>query len=274
MLRSFGQSAKSLVEESYLMLTEEHIIEIKCNKFSVANATVSFVIPVSYLSKLKFRRAESLSLFFKQSPDDPVIYVCQSSADAVKQLQNILKRYGVKGKHTNAAMQRNIQFALAMITEIKAKEKSLDVRPNRKVVEEIMDLYRQAAERFEIAGDERHEEVMAYLHVFLARPLVSKILDGSQAEQDKATNSAVNAANAVVPEGEILDSLDVSKDEMEDEARNVKAAEDSDDFNKALQAAEDMLKDAHDDLKDLGLDDLEVEEEEGDSDLLAYAQGC
>ena len=64
MFRSFTKSAKSLVEESFLMLTDELILEIRCNKFSVANAIVSFAIPVSHFAKLKFRREESISLFF------------------------------------------------------------------------------------------------------------------------------------------------------------------------------------------------------------------
>lgn len=102
MFRSFTKSAKSLVEESFLMLTDELVIELKCNKFSVATATVNWTIPVSHLAKLKFRRQESISLFFKEAPEDPIIYMCENSAEAVKQIQNVLKRHGVKGKHTNA----------------------------------------------------------------------------------------------------------------------------------------------------------------------------
>jgi len=261
MFSSFTQSAKNLVEEAFLMLTEELILEIKCNKFSVANATVSFVIPISNLSKLKFRRQESISLFFKQDPDSPVIYMCVSSADAVKQIQTILKRHGVSGKHTNATMQRTIQSASELFNETQLKEKALEDNPRREDVTKIMDLYRQAAEKFELAGDARHEQVMTQMKAFLAKPIVATILD---------TNSEKKSA---VPEGEILETLPSDddddtkqvksssadiKDETEPKKEEMKAdaqEDDGEDFQKAMEAAEEMLKGAHDDLKDLGIED-------------------
>jgi len=261
MFSSFTQSAKNLVEEAFLMLTEELILEIKCNKFSVANATVTFVIPISNLSKLKFRRQESISLFFKQDPDSPVVYMCVSSSDAVKQIQTILKRHGVSGKHTNATMQRTIQSASELFNETQLKEKALEDNPRREDVTNIMDLYRQAAEKFELAGDARHEQVMTQMKAFLAKPIVATILD---------TNSEKKSA---VPEGEILETLPSEydddtkqvksssadiKDETEPKKEEMKAdaqEDDGEDFQKAMEAAEEMLKGAHDDLKDLGIED-------------------
>jgi len=245
--QTFRQNAKSLVEESFLMLTPDHILEITCNKFSVATATVTYAIPVSSLAKLKFRRQESISLFFRQAPDDPAIYLCDTSADAVKELQGILKKYGVKGKHTNATMQRCVKTAIEMIDEIQAREIELEIAgemQNRRVmVENIMDLYRQAAEKLELAGDVRHEEVMVHMHEFLAKPVVAEILDSKSAETGYYQKS-----DEPVPDGEILDSLDGEKGEES-------AGQESDDFHRAMQAAEDMLKDAHDDLQELGIDD-------------------
>lgn len=267
MFSSFTQSAKNLVEEAFLMLTEELILEINCNKFSVANATVSFVIPISHLAKLKFRRQESISLFFKQDPDSPVIYMCVSSADAVKQIQTILKRHGVSGKHTNATMQRTIQSASELFNESQLKEKALEENPRREDVTEIMDLYRQAAEKFELAGDARHEQVMTQMKEFLAKPIVATILD---------SNSEKKSA---VPEGEILETVPSDdeakelkppstnvKDETEPKKEETKAdTEDGgEDFQKAMEAAEEMLKGAHDDLKDLGIDELDGNDDEFD----------
>eukprot|EP00555_Chaetoceros_dichaeta_P007085 CAMPEP_0198259460 /NCGR_PEP_ID=MMETSP1447-20131203/8645_1 /TAXON_ID=420782 /ORGANISM="Chaetoceros dichaeta, Strain CCMP1751" /LENGTH=751 /DNA_ID=CAMNT_0043946851 /DNA_START=293 /DNA_END=2548 /DNA_ORIENTATION=+ len=277
--QSFRQSAKSLVEESYLMLTPDHILEISCNKFSVATATVTYAIPVSSLSKLKFRREESISLFFRQAPDDPAIYMCASSAEAVKELQGVLKKYGVRGKHTNATMQRCVKSAIVMIDEIQAREIELEeagVSEGRRVmVEKIMDLYRQAAEQFELAGDVRHEEVMVHMHEFLAKPLVAEILDGQSVrgsgESKKEAEAEAEAEPEPVPDGEILESHETENDndgssqvEPDDEGDDVDESneQDSDEFQRAMQAAESMLKDAHDDLKDLGIDDdLHVEED-------------
>lgn len=266
--QTFRQNAKSLVEESFLMLTPNHIIEISCNKFSVATATVTYAIPVSSLSKLKFRREESISLFFRQSPDDPAIYMCNTSAEAVKELQGVLKKYGVRGKHTNATMQRCVKSAIAMIDEIQAREIELEeageFENRRLMVEKVMNLYRQAAEQFELAGDVRHEEVMVHMHEFLAKPLVAEILDKQSATRGEGRKVEE------VPEGEVLARLEAENDTTgrvqeeqvgggDDEEGKV---EDADEFHRAMEAAESMLKDAHDDLKDLGIDDeLDVEED-------------
>uniref|UniRef100_A0A7S2R227 Uncharacterized protein n=1 Tax=Eucampia antarctica TaxID=49252 RepID=A0A7S2R227_9STRA len=254
MLKSFTLSAKSLVEESFVMLSEDLILEIKCNRFNVANATVTIAIPVSYLAKLKFRRQESLSLFFKQAPDDPLIYMCPDSADAVKQIQTVLKRHGVKGKHTNASMQRAIQAALQMVAEIQAKEKTLEDNPTVERVNVIMDLYRQAAEKFEIAGDARHEEVMDHMRKFLAKSLTTSILDGSYASK----NSVKNGSGTVAPEGEVIEPPAQSVDEVED--RVAAKEKDNAEFSAAMKAAEDILMEAHNDMKDLLKDDEDFDD--------------
>jgi len=252
--QTFRSGAKSLVEESFLMLTPDHILEVTCNKFSVATATVTYAIPVSSLAKLKFRRQESISLFFRQAPDDPAIYMCDTSAEAVKDLQGVLKKYGVKGKHTNATMQRCVKTAIEMIDEIQAREIELEdageMHNRRLMVEKIMDLYRQAAEKLELAGDVRHEEVMTHMHEFLAKPLVANILDGKSAETGDSQKN-----NEPIPDGEILESLETDNEDKSSSIRGDGERQESEDFHRAMQAAEDMLKDAHDDLQELGIDD-------------------
>jgi len=172
---------------------------LRSNKFNIGSATVTYAISVSMLAKLKFRRQESISLFFKQAPDDPLIFMCPDSADAVQQIQNVLKRHGVKGKHTNAATQRAIQSALNLVVEIQAKEKELDSDPTVENVDRIMSLYRQAAERFESAGDIRHEEVMNHMRKFLKKPRIMSILDGSYVGGQSNSSSSTST-----PQGEIL----------------------------------------------------------------------
>ena len=197
LLKSFTASAKSVLEESLLMITETHIIELRTNKFTLGTGTVTYVASVSLLAKLKFRRQESLSLFFKAAPDDPVIYMCPDSAECVQQIQTVLRRHGVRGKHTNAATQRSVQAALGIVAEIQRRERALESDggedPTPAKVDEIMDLYRQAAERFETAGDPRHEEVMGHMRKFLARPLVASVLDGSYRATVAASSSAAGA---------------------------------------------------------------------------------
>lgn len=246
MFRSFSKSAKSLVEESFLILTSELILEIKCTKFSVSSATVTFCIPISELSKLKFRREESISLFFKPAPDDPIIYMCQSSADAVKQIQSVLKKHGVKGRHTNTTMMKAVQVAEEYLNDAKVQEKTLEADPLPERVTLIMDLYRQAAEKFEMAGDQRHEETMVLTREFLAKPLVSGILDGS-----------IRPKQAKIQESVILEPVDETKNEStyKEEDDDAKYSNDNHNLDQAMQEAEEMLNSAHDELKELGLND-------------------
>lgn len=171
------------------MITESHIIEMKSNKLNLSTGTVSFAIPIEMMAKLKFRRQESVSLFFKPAPEDPLIYMCPDSADCVHQIQAVLKRHGVKGKHTNAATHRAINQALHLVQEIQTKELALKHDPSIERVNEIMDLYRQAAERFEVAGDVRHEEVVTHMRKFLALPLTVSVLDGSYKKPEIATDN-------------------------------------------------------------------------------------
>lgn len=179
MFRSFTQTARSVIEETFLMVTETHIIEIRTSKLNMQIGTVVFCIKIDLMAKLKFRRQESISLFFKNAPEDPLIYMCPDSGDAVHQIQSVLKRKGVRGKHTNAAAYRAINEALEMVQAIQVKETALQYDPTIERVNEIMDLYRQTAEKFESAGDIRHEEVVTHMRKFLAKPTTISILDGT-----------------------------------------------------------------------------------------------
>ena len=249
-------SAKSLVQESFLLLTTELILEIKCSKFSVSTATVTFCIPITHIAKLKFRREESISFFFKSDPENPIIYMCESSADAVKQTQSILKLHGIKGKHTNATMMKAVQIATDMLRDVKEKEKALidDPRPDK--VTEIMDLYRQAAEKYEMAGDKRHEEAMSLMREFLAQPHVSGVLDGSIKPKETVSPDQNEVSANVKFE---------SKSDSKPEENQVVGKDD--DLDKAMKAAEDMLNNAHDELKDLGVND-DDDENFDESDVL------
>ena len=108
MFRSFKNKATSVLEESFLMITDSHLIELRSSKLNLSagitksNAllltfpryswrsthqslsfssrnVVTFAITIDMTAKLKFRRQESISLFFKPAPDDPLIYMCPDS---------------------------------------------------------------------------------------------------------------------------------------------------------------------------------------------------
>mmetsp|Transcript_30212 Transcript_30212/g.49915 ORF Transcript_30212/g.49915 Transcript_30212/m.49915 type:complete len:614 (+) Transcript_30212:124-1965(+) len=292
MFRSFTQSAKSVLEESFLMITETHIIELRSSKLNLSTGTVTFAISIELMAKLKFRRQESISLFFKPAPDDPLIFMCPDSAAAVHQIQSVLKSHGVKGKHTNAATQKAIHDALQIVQEIQAKERALEYQPSAERVNEIMDLYRQAAERFEVAGDIRHEEVVVHMRKFLAQPLTASILDGSYQPDEKkeaavptTDDEAKNKPDGPVPEGEVLErtkeQLDADDDSNDggDDADDAfvktidnvlaEAQQDMDEFNNGLEDGEAAV--APDAAADAVVPDSTAKDDADDDDMFGDA---
>ena len=264
MFKNMTKKAGSVLQESFLMITETHIIEMKCSKLTPTSATVTFCISIDLMHKLKFRRGESVSLFFKPAPDDPLIYMCPDSGDAVHQIQAVLRRHGVKGKHTNAAAHKAIQEALHLVQEIQTKELALKHDPSKERVNEIMDLYRQAAERFEIAGDVRHEEVVTHLRKFLALPLTVSILDGTF----KKTERKPKSQSGAVPQGEILERSPYQLEDDDDmfSPMGKKSSSSDKEFEDDI---DNMLKEAEADMKQfktsdtLETDDMSVESDGG-----------
>ena len=260
MFRSFAQSARSVMEESFLMVTETHIIEIKASKLNLSIGKVVFCIPIDLMAKLKFRREESLSLFFKNATEDPLIYLCPDSGDAVKQIQGVLKRKGVRGKHTNAAAYRAINEAMQIVQDIQTKEMAIEHEPTVARVNEIMDLYRQAAERFEVAGDVRHEEVVTHMRKFLAKPTTVSILDGSY-KQDQQKSLKQKSGDGKVAEGEVLEAtealLNCGDDEADDEQPGLAAASPASD-KEFEENIDSLLKDAKADFENFDISDDEL----------------
>jgi hypothetical protein len=254
MFRSIAQSARSVMEESFLMVTDTHIIELKASKLNMQMGTVAFCIPIELMAKLKFRRQESLSLFFKTAPDDPLIYMCPDSGDAVHQIQSVLKQKGVRGKHTNAAAYRAINEALQMVQDIQLKEVALDHEPTVARVNEIMDLYRQAAEKFESAGDIRHEEVVTHMRRFLAKPSTISILDGSHQQPESLPKSDSGAL-----EGEVLErtdaQLDCDDDSVDHPTGSTPKKEELAHDREFEDNIDNLLKDVKEDFEKFELDD-------------------
>ncbi|GMH48845.1 hypothetical protein TL16_g00389 [Triparma laevis f. inornata] len=182
-----GAAGKSVLEETYLSITPTHVLELKSSKFNLQQCAIARAYPVSTLAKLKFRRGESISFTFKDFPSDQLVYMCATSEEVVKQVQEVMKGIGVKGKHSSAQEVKLIDSAVALVTTIQVKEEILMTESGSPaLVEEIMDLYRQAAEKFALAGDDRHIKVLDLMKAFLQQSKVTRILDGKQAARKGA----------------------------------------------------------------------------------------
>merc|ERR1712183_960515 len=230
----------------------------------------TFAIPIDMMAKLKFRRQESVSLFFKPAPDDPLIYMCPDSADCVHQIQAVLKRHGVKGKHTNAATHRAINQALHFVQEIQTKELALKHDPSIDRVNEIMDLYRQAAERFEVAGDVRHEEVVTHMRKFLVLPLTVSVLDGSYKKPvDETISNATDKSESVKEDKKFEENMDNLLAEAEADLANMKTSEDETETESELHDMFDDDDDVVGGTADDAIADFENMLKEADNELAA-----
>jgi hypothetical protein len=267
MFRNFTQSAKSVLEESFIMITDTHIIEMKSSKLNLSVGTITFAIPIELMAKLKFRRQESISLFFKTAPNDPLIYMCPDSADAVHQIQSVLKRHGVKGKHTNAAAHKAIGEALQLVQEIQTKELALRHDPTVERVNEIMDLYRQAAERFEAAGDVRHEEVVTHMRKFLALPVTTSILDGSYKKPETPEKTKMPSESL---QGEILERPKETLDADDEEESKDKQKDNDKEFEENM---ENIMKEAKEDFQNFRMDDDVDPEDDAEHVVTSKSKG-
>ena len=128
-----------------------------------------------------------------------------------------------------------------------------------------MDLYRQAAERFELAGDQRHEEVVTHMRKFLAMPLVVSLLDGSFVPPEEG--SSPKKSGDAVPEGEVLER---TKEQLEDDDLSVDHSMNEDNGDKAFtENVDNLLKEAKADFDNLKMSDSDelnemIKDGEGD----------
>ena len=250
--KSIVQSTKAVLEENYLLITQDHILEIRSSKLNIDTATVVFVSPIAHLVKLKFRRDESISLFFRQSAEDPLIYLCQESFDAVQCIQNVLQKHGVKGKHTTTTTQKLVQSAVNILNAIREKEDSLEQNPSLENVKEVMDLYRQAAEKFESSNDPRHEEVLSEMHAFLAKPLVKSILE-TEVDRTHIDGSLPSKNDGEVLKKEVkVETTTVASAELDESTDAINLDNDLDDFMNSTTISEGNIgDDSHDPMAEL-----------------------
>ena len=123
---------------------------------------------------------DAVSLGFKLLPDAP-------SDDSPMVIQSVMNAKTVPySPRKDESQQVKFHEATNPLQLIQVKERALELQPSMELVSEIMELYRQAIERYEEAGDDRHEEIASRMHAFLSLPLISKLLS----ESSDVTNTA------------------------------------------------------------------------------------
>jgi hypothetical protein len=151
-----------------------------------------------------------------------------------------------------------------MVGLIQQKEAELIDDPSVDRVNEIMDLYRQAAEKFEQAGDPRHAEVMAHMKRFLNQAFTTSILDGSYVKlapaPTKLASSGGQSSPTSVPQGEILEQPNYNfSNEDDDDDDLPPTPTKSEKLNETFQEVDDLMTEAKKDMVDMGLDNSNID---------------
>jgi len=179
--RSHPQTKNSIFQDSYLMLTNHNILEIKrpSNRLLWGNsASVTFVIPFSSLVKLQFSPNKGILLYVKEA-DDPLEYFTPHSVETAKQIQNIMKQRGIKSEHRSYDMEKARRIGLHFCSQISVRQAALGSNPSLNEVRAIIDLHCKAAEKLESANDDRHLQIISHMNKFLAKPKIARVLNGT-----------------------------------------------------------------------------------------------
>ena len=154
---------------------------------------------VTGLTAIKYNRGSStalVSLTFKSAA--VLNYQLADPAPLVDALQHILNLFGLRGeKKRNAVDATHIQTAEDFLAVVRDIEVKFAVAPHVRHIEKIMDLLREATEKFAEVGDDRYTAVLGQMQNFLRRKDVLDVLDAAAAATKLPQASASAVAVAV-----------------------------------------------------------------------------
>jgi len=139
---------------------------------------VDDVFALEDLVKLRFKRGEDgvLSMTFK---DERVVnFLMANASQAVEKIKLHMQKLGVEGTHTqNSGSLKQVASAEAFLTAAQQMMDEFDRNPSHKMISNLMELFKEAAERFGQASDDRYLSVIALIQGFLQREDVVAVLE-------------------------------------------------------------------------------------------------
>lgn len=199
--------------DRYLGVTDRQVLELEAHRTRINQTVVILAIDLRTLSKLKFRRGSSVTLVMKGGGNRE--FLTPQSHECVQTVTDRLRKMGIAGHQTTAGAEKQVDRAKSIMASLERKERQLKMEPSLDLVQESMDLFRQAAELFSAAEDPRHEQVVEKMHAFLQRPEVLAVLEGRGAASpahvgghlsslDSSSASALQESGGDVPHGQVL----------------------------------------------------------------------
>lgn len=161
-----------------LLVTCDEIVVCTPNPFKRGEASVMEVWQIEDLDKLRFKRGANgvLSLTFKHSRECK--FLMPNAYDCVEYIKATMSRRGIEGSHTTKmkGSLQQIQSAEAFLETTKDLMSHFAVEPSVSLIQEIMELLRESAERFGAQNDDRYMLVVQEIKSFLQREDVTNLL--------------------------------------------------------------------------------------------------
>jgi hypothetical protein len=112
-----------------------------------------------------------------------------NSGECVEYIRNKMANKGMKGQQSSGKSAHNILTAENIGQIITKVEQQFSECPSYTLVEKVMNLYREAIEKFGAAGDNRFQNAIHRIHHFLQRHDVIQILDNKNKSNNKSNNN-------------------------------------------------------------------------------------
>ncbi len=163
-------------KKTYIGVTSTNIVEVESNRRH-GPLKINLLNDITSLERVKFRRGELISFYFKG--DVEWRYSMLDCLDCVALVKEQMANSGISSRQILKKFSVSIETAQNLIDTTRELEKEFSAEPSLELVEKVMDLFREAVERFGEANDTRYHSAIEALHRFLHREDVLRILDES-----------------------------------------------------------------------------------------------
>jgi hypothetical protein len=183
-----------------LFITKTQVIQLIHSRSKNDTYIVLGINNLSTLTKLKFKRHDGrLSLIFNNS--ERINYYVENVIECIAIIQKAMSIVGIEGTPSSKkAPSKKIETAEKMFDATLKLVEEFNQAPNIDIVLHVMDVLRESAERFSEANNNKYQDVITFIKVFLQKDEVIQLLDveSNKNKQKKTeTSSNVNGVNHI-----------------------------------------------------------------------------
>ena len=177
-----------------LFITKTQVIQLVLSRSKNDICIVLGINNLSTLTKLKFKRHDGrLSLIFNNS--ERINYYVENVIECIAIIQKAMSIVGIEGTPSSKkAPSKKIETAEKMFDATLKLVEQFNQAPNIDIVLHVMDVLRESAERFSEANNNKYQDVITFIKVFLQKDEVIQLLDvESNKNKQKRTEISSNA---------------------------------------------------------------------------------